>query len=254
VSHFDTANVTSFDNLFDGCSKLENIDVSHFNTSKVQVMYGVFRGCSSLTSVDVSGFDTSNVADMLQMFDGCSSLTNLDVSNFNTSNTTRIGFMFGDCSKLTMLDMSHYNTAKVTDMREVFRGCANLKTIYVGEEWSTENVTEGASMFEGCTNLVGGAGTRYDANYVDYTYAHIDGGENNPGYFTDKNAEPWTDLEPYAVLSRNNTVLTFYCDDKMEERGGISVDDDRWESRERELSSSIVALVFDESFSDFVVN
>ncbi len=254
VSHFDTSNVTSFDNLFDGCSKLENIDVSHFNTSKVQVMYGVFRGCSSLTSVDVSGFDTSNVADMLQMFDGCSSLTNLDVSNFNTSNTTRIGFMFGDCSKLTMLDMSHYNTAKVTDMREVFRGCANLKTIYVGEEWSTENVTEGASMFEGCTNLVGGAGTRYDANYVDYTYAHIDGGENNQGYFTDKNAEPWTDLEPYAVLSRNNTVLTFYCDDKMEERGGISVDDDRWESRERELSSSIVALVFDESFSDFVVN
>jgi hypothetical protein len=43
-------------------------------------------------------------------------------------------------------------------------------------------------MFTGCTNLVGGNGTVYDANHVDHTYAHIDGGTSNPGYFTDKNA------------------------------------------------------------------
>ena len=43
-------------------------------------------------------------------------------------------------------------------------------------------------MFRDCANLVGGAGTTYDANHVDYTYAHIDGGTSNPGYLTDKNA------------------------------------------------------------------
>ena len=43
-------------------------------------------------------------------------------------------------------------------------------------------------MFKNCTNLVGGKGTTYDANHVDKTYAHIDGGPSNPGYFTAKNA------------------------------------------------------------------
>ena len=41
-------------------------------------------------------------------------------------------------------------------------------------------------MFYNSTNLVGGAGTRYDANHVDKTYARIDGGTSNPGYFTSK--------------------------------------------------------------------
>ena len=44
-------------------------------------------------------------------------------------------------------------------------------------------------MFYGCTNLVGVQGTAYDAsNPRDKTYAHIDGGPDNPGYFTYKNA------------------------------------------------------------------
>ena len=45
-------------------------------------------------------------------------------------------------------------------------------------------------MFLNCSNLVGGAGTTYSADHTDYTYAHIDGGTANPGYFTDKNATP----------------------------------------------------------------
>ena len=35
---------------------------------------------------------------------------------------------------------------------------------------------------------MGGQGTTYNASHVDKTYAHIDGGPSNPGYFTDKNA------------------------------------------------------------------
>ena len=42
------------------------------------------------------------------------------------------------------------------------------------------------SMFAGCTSLVGGAGTKYNANHKDKTYARIDGGTSNPGYFTAK--------------------------------------------------------------------
>ena len=50
-------------------------------------------------------------------------------------------------------------------------------------------MTYSSDMFTGCTSLVGGQGTAYNSsNPKDKTYAHIDGGTSNPGYFTDKNA------------------------------------------------------------------
>ena len=33
---------------------------------------------------------------------------------------------------------------------------------------------------------MGGQGTTYDPSHIDKTYAHIDGGPSNPGYFTKK--------------------------------------------------------------------
>ena len=47
-------------------------------------------------------------------------------------------------------------------------------------------------MFSGCTKLIGGAGTKYNSSYVDKTYARIDGGTSNPGYFTDIADKPST--------------------------------------------------------------
>ena len=42
-------------------------------------------------------------------------------------------------------------------------------------------------MFDVCYSLVGGKGTAYSSsNPKDKTYAHIDGGPSNPGYFTGK--------------------------------------------------------------------
>jgi hypothetical protein len=43
-------------------------------------------------------------------------------------------------------------------------------------------------MFTKCPLLVGEKGTAFDANIVDKTYAHVDGGTENPGYFTYKAA------------------------------------------------------------------
>jgi hypothetical protein len=39
-------------------------------------------------------------------------------------------------------------------------------------------------MFFDCTSLVGSQGTTYSSSHVDKTYAHVDGGSNDPGYFT----------------------------------------------------------------------
>ena len=184
LSGFNTENVTNMASMFSGCQNLKSLDLSGFNTAKVTNMRFMFLGCSGLTNLDLSGFNTSNVTDMSYMFYECPGLTSLDVSSFNTSNVTDMKWMFYGCSGLTNLDLSGFNTANVTGMRDMFWRCSNLRRIYAGNDWSTGSVSGSESMFSGCIALVGGAGTAYDANHIDHTYAHIDGGEANPGYFT----------------------------------------------------------------------
>ena len=247
VSNFNTANVTTMGSMFNYCSNLESLDVSNFNTEKVTYMAWMFADCSNLTSLDVSNFNTTNVTDMGAMFTSCSGLTELDLSNFDTSNTTTLELFFNKCSGLTSLDLSNFNTANVKNMDSMFSQCSGLETISTGNEWSTENIESGAGMFIGCTALVGGAGTEYNANHVDYTYARVDGGATNPGYFTDPNQPV-----PYAVLNEGNTVLTFYYDNQKATRGGMSV----WpfaDSSQRgwdEQCGNIEQVVFNESFAN----
>ena len=170
-------------------SKVTTLDVSNFNISNVTNMKGMFYKSKAIT-LDVSNFDTSNVTNMGIMFSN-SQATTIDVSNFDTSNVTHMLGMFSD-SKATTLDVSNFDTSKVTDMSIMFYNSTNLKTIYVSNKFNTDKVTDSTSMFSGCTKLIGGAGTKYNSSYVDKIYARIDGGTNNPGYFTDINNQPST--------------------------------------------------------------
>ena len=204
---FANARPTTTYDWFYGMQNLESITgMSYLNTSEVTNMAWMFGGCKNLTSLDLSHFNTSKVTDMGAMFYNCSILTSLDVSSFNTSKVTAMGAMFMNCSSLTSLDVSHFNTAKVTDMRYMFAGGLNLQTIYVGNDWSTAAVTESSDMFTNCYNLVGGQGTTYDANHVDKTYAHIDGGPSNPGYFTAKNASQRGDVDGDTHVDINDVT------------------------------------------------
>ncbi len=186
VSEFDTQNVTDMSAMFKGCKSLTSLDVTGFNTEKVVRMNDMFNHCDALTSLDLSGFDTNRVIDMSWMFYSCINLTSLDLSTFDTRKVTNMSNMFYNCKKLTSLDISSFSTGAVTSMSTMFRSCTNLLTIFVGSEWTTGNVTSSDNMFLGCTNLVGGAGTTFDAEHIDAAYAHVDGGADNPGYFTAK--------------------------------------------------------------------
>ncbi|MBO4735072.1 MAG: BspA family leucine-rich repeat surface protein, partial [Paludibacteraceae bacterium] len=188
VSGFNTENVTTMQDMFTDCSSLTNLDLSNFRTPRLTNMGNMFSLCTQLSTIHLSSFNTSNVTTMGALFSYCVSLTNVDVHNFNTENVESMSRMFGDCSSLTNLDLSSFNTSKVKDMYGMFYGCSNLTTIYIGSNWSTAYVTAGDDMFTNCTNLIGGYGTPYDANNVGVAYAHDDGGENNPGYLTDKEA------------------------------------------------------------------
>ena len=186
MQYFNTSESTNMMMMFDGCQKLTSIDLSHFNTAKVINMSQMFQSCDALTSLDLSSFNTSKVTSMSQMFFACSELASIKMNSFNTSNVSTMFSMFLGCSKLTSLDMSTFNTAKVTDMRFMFYSCEKLKTIIVDKNWSTAAVTASNGMFSLCSSIVGGAGTTYDSNHLDASYAHIDGGPSNPGYLTGK--------------------------------------------------------------------
>ena len=153
-------------------------------------------------------------------FSGMQNLQSITGMNeyLNTSEVTKMGNMFMDCGNLTILDLSGFNTSKVTSMNWMFGRCNNLRTIYVGNGWSTASVAYSNYMFNSCTSLVGGQGTTYDSSHTNATYAHIDGGTSNPGYFTEKGPEA------YACYTPSNTTLTFYYDTQRSSRTGTTYD------------------------------
>ncbi len=191
LSHFDTSNVTDMGGMFWNCKSLTSLDLSHFDTSKVTIMYDMFDGCEQLTSLDLSNFDTSKVTGMHAMFYYCRSLTSLDLSNFDTSKVTDMDTMFRDCNSLTSLDLTNFDTSNVTHMGEMFRDCSHLTTIYVGNGWTTSKVTYSYQMFKNCTAIKGEQETTYDADHIETAYAHIDGGTDNPGYFSEVKYDLW---------------------------------------------------------------
>ncbi|MBR6760823.1 MAG: BspA family leucine-rich repeat surface protein [Oscillospiraceae bacterium] len=211
VTSFDTSRVTTMHGLFASCGSLESLDISNFNTSCVTSMAGMFNGCGSLESIDVSSFDTSGVVNFGVMFSGCARLTELDLSTFNTSKARYMSGMFSACYDLTDLDLSSFDTSNVREMGTMFRFCYSLKelnlasfntavtrdiddmftdcteleTIYVSDQWTTANIRTygGDNLFNGCQALVGGNGTKYDPEHIDYKFAHIDS-TSSPGYLT----------------------------------------------------------------------
>ncbi|MBQ9556054.1 MAG: BspA family leucine-rich repeat surface protein, partial [Muribaculaceae bacterium] len=232
---------------FDKMENLQSITgLSYLNTSQVTNMGHMFSYCYKLTSIELSGFNTSKVTDMVCMFYNCESLMSLDLSSFNTSKVTNMQSMFYGCSSLTSLDLSSFSTSNVANMYYMFSYCTNLQTITVGSGWSTAAVTSSTNMFKNCTSLVGGQGTTYDANHVDKTYAHIDGGTSNPGYFTE-----W---EAYACYTPLNTTLTFYYDNERSGRTGTTYDlntganDPGWKTDG--TVTNVTKVVFAPSFAD----
>ena len=188
VSSFDTRYAKDIGGMFWGDSSLVTLDLSSFNTKNVTSMSGLFGGCTSLTNLDISSFDTSKVWSMSQMFAYCSSLTTIDVTHFDTSNVTDINHMFERMTSITSLDLSSFDTSKVYNMSGLFIYDSNLTTIYVSDSFVTTDLDSsgGYYMFDDCNSLVGGSGTTYNSSYTNQTYAHIDGGTSNPGYFTRK--------------------------------------------------------------------
>ena len=227
---FDTSNVTNMSYMFKNAGYSNTsftLDLGDkFDTSNVTNMSNLFyeTGFSStIFTLDLGTlFNTSNVTNMESMFReaGYSNTSfTLDLGDkFDTSNVTNMAYMFSNLGKsntsFTTLDLGAlFNTSKVTNMNGMFYVMNNIVTIYAPTVFTTGTVTNSTNMFTGCTNLVGGLGTVYNSSHIDKAYAHIDGGTNNPGYFSAKGAKYATFYYNSNTSSGGLTVnqISTYC-------------------------------------------
>lgn len=181
-TNLDTRDTTSMTQLFDRCAKLYEVDMSGLDTSNVVSFSGMFDH-SGISTLNMASLDTSSVTSMQSMFDNCRQIISLDISGWDTSNVTTMQGMFYQC-EIAEIDLCGFDSSSLDNTNEMFRENENLVQITVSESFDLSNVSDSANMFTGCFSLVGGSGTTYDSSHTDKTYAKIDGGVGDEGYFT----------------------------------------------------------------------
>lgn len=116
------------------------------DTSKVTSFYDLFNGCSALSIVPL--YDTSQVTTFELAFSGCSALRT--VPEFNMTKTLVTKSMFSTCSSLTHVPL--FNMATVTDVSSMFATCISLREV-PAFDWS-KVMTMTVSPFNGCQSLL----------------------------------------------------------------------------------------------------
>ena len=198
-SNFDTQMTTDYEKMFYNCSNLSSINGIKFNNNKkiIKTMKSIFEGCSSIKNIDLSNINTQSMQmdGMSSMFKDCSNLENLTFGTGfrlgSNASGNNLSYMFSGCEKLNILDLSTFekesksgSNTPVINITDTFKNCKNLKTIIAKTNFVSPTAV-GSEAFLNCDNLEGGCGTRYDDSGITASsYAHIDEGSDNPGYFT----------------------------------------------------------------------
>ena len=149
---FNTDNVTNMRSMFNGCKKLERLNVSGLNTENVENMAGMFANCSALKSLDLSNFKTAKVENMTGMFENSSALKSLDLSNFKTAKVENMTCMFKGCTGLESINVSGFDTAKVTFASNMFQNCTSLESLDLSS-FDMASMQNAQGFFAGAVNL-----------------------------------------------------------------------------------------------------
>ena len=127
LSGFDFSHVISMKSMFQGCSNLKSIKFGNIDTSRVENMDMTFQNCTGLTSIDLSKFDTNSVITFTNMFSYCQNIISIDASSFKATKAIMMTEMFSYNYKLISIDLSNFDTTNVQYMQGVFYSCKNLK-------------------------------------------------------------------------------------------------------------------------------
>lgn len=146
-------NVTKTQKMFQGCSRLNKLTLPRkVKTEKLESMFYMFDGCSSLTALDLSAWNLNNVKDMESLFKNCSGLTSVALPKVTSKKIQYMQRMFSGCSSLTSIDLSGWNVENVTEMGDLFYDCSNLKVLNLSG-WTPKSLTKIYRMFLNCTSL-----------------------------------------------------------------------------------------------------
>ena len=281
VEAFDLARCSSID-VEDGNLQYTSNDGVLFNKDMTTLIYypckkpgESYTIPNSVTTIDIDAFHASY------------NLTSVTIPNSVTSIGERAFF---DCNKLASLDIP----SSVTSIgRSAFRECDVLTSMIIPDHVPVINFSI-LSLCKSLTTVTLGSGVTSIGNSIfansenlKDVYCHaVDVPQTNSSTFKDtpienitlhvpaasletyKATEPWSKFgtilpigdspavqaEPYAVLSEDNTVLTFYYDGNKVERNGMDIvpienvymSDFAW-SDHRE---NITTAVFDPSFAN----
>ncbi len=184
--------------------------VSRFRNAGLVEFFKDFTALKEFEGLD--NLNTSAVSDFRSMFEGCVALEEIDLSVFDTRNAEKFDRMFAGCTSLKLADLSGFDISKVVSMKNMFDGCSSLETIACDGNWSGSTAVA-TGMFNGCTALVGSEGSAFaDLLADDLTYARLDGGAGDEGYFSGNSL--------YGVFDDGTKLLTIYYDTKKSARSG----------------------------------
>ena len=235
--------VTSFANMFYGCTKLTNIEgLDLLNTSSLTTMSQTFRGCQSMKRYDLSGINTSNVTSLYCTFYGNQSVESIKVNNWDTSKVTDMRFTFAatgasTAPPLQTLDLSSWTTTSLQYCAQMFEGLNFLTELNIGKmTFNSVNTSTNSNYYymfryvnsggynsrapEGWNNeglritlapgfKVGSISDRGNTNlyFTSFTYKESKDSWNNSGFTDSINNDVWCYKAGYTNLGFDTSTF-----------------------------------------------
>ena len=225
--NFVTNKVTTMALMFEGCSKLQTLDISGFDFGSVLSLQETFENCSALTSLKVTKFNTAKCTNFYAIFQDCSSITNLPTSTMDTSSGVQMNTMFAGCSKLASIDLSSFKTSNAQYMQEMFYGCASLTSVDVSK-FDTSNVKDMSAMFQKC----------YKLSFLNLASFKTSKVENFSDMFASANSIKKLDLSTFDTSSAKDMTEMFYGMSSMTDLNISSFDTSKVTSMDNAFSNS----------------
>ena len=162
LSRFDTANMTTYYSIFNGCSSLENLNMDNWNLSKTgssSAGGGALYNDMSLKTISARNWVLPETFTNIfsRTWDGNGTpIESIDVTGWDLSKTTDISGIFGDSKYLTTIKgMDTWNTSKVrmyTSYSAMFSGMTSLESLNM-DNWDLRKAGVSGGHLSGCTSL-----------------------------------------------------------------------------------------------------
>ena len=191
LGELSTDYTTSIGRWFEGCERIQSVDISSLDISSINDTGALFSGCENLTKIvwpnmtfcktgvnisklfcdckSLSDFDLHclegcKINEIIYTFNSCSRLKEVDLSKMDFSSCGGYTGTFGNCSSLTTLDVSNFCWKNISgECVWTFEGCTSLKEINLGDFYIPK-ARRVESFFRSCSSLEKIEYTRFDIN------------------------------------------------------------------------------------------